>query len=81
MENIKYGNISKFKKGYHLSSELESMGFVLVKENTHPRGWTLARSFNQSYPMRDLHWSSSLKRLDKFISRHFYKLTGDENDR
>ena len=76
LENIEYGLISDHKKGYHLSKELENLGYVLVKENNHPRGWTLARSVDQVYPMRDIHWSSSLKRLDSFISRHLYKLLG-----
>ena len=77
MNNIKYGLISDHKKGYHLSKELENLGYFLVKENSHPRGWTLARSVEQVYPMRDIHWSSSLKGLDSFISRHLSKLLGE----
>ena len=78
LENIEYGLISDHEKGYHLSKELENLGYVLVKENNHPRGWTLARSVDQVYPMRDIHWSSSLKRLDSFISRHLSKLLGED---
>ena len=73
MDYIKKGQVSKNHKGYHLSEELENMGYVLVKENSHPRGWSLARRVDITNVK---HWSPNLKNLDSYISRHITELMG-----
>ncbi len=73
MEYIVKGQIGKYRKGHHLCEELENLGYVLVKENSHPKGWSLARKLDTTNVQ---HWSSSLKRLDNYISRHITTLRG-----
>ena len=46
MEYIIKGQIGKNRKGHHLCEELENLGYVLVKENSHPKGWSLARKLD-----------------------------------
>ena len=73
MEYIIKGQIAKNRKGHHLSEELENLGYVLVKENRHPKGWSLARKVDITNVK---HWSPTLKRLDNYISRHITILRG-----
>jgi len=74
VEYIIKGQIGKNRKGHHLCEELENLGYVLVKENSHPKGWSLARKLDTTNVQ---HWSSSLKRLDNYISRHITNLRGE----
>ena len=78
MQFIVKCQISKYRKGYHLTEELENLGWVLVKENSHPRGWSLARKIDIT---NIEHWSSNLKRLDNYISRHINKIKGVHNEK
>ena len=77
MQFIVKGQISKYRKGYHLTEELENLGWVLVKENSHPKGWSLARKIDIT---NIEHWSSNLKRLDNYIFRHINKIKGVINE-
>jgi hypothetical protein len=76
MEYIIKGQIAKYRKGYHLSEELENLGYVLVKENRHPKGWSLVRKLDIPLEFVTLVWSPNLKRLDNYISRHITILRG-----
>ena len=78
MQFIVKCQISKYRKGYHLTEELENLGWVLVKENSHPRGWSLARKIDIT---NIEHWSSNLKRLDNYILRHINKIKGVHNEK
>jgi len=73
MDYIVKGQVGKNRKGHYLSEELENLGYVLVKENSHPRGWSLARRLDITNVK---HWSPTLKRLDNYISRHITELKG-----
>ena len=64
-DNFKFDEIKNNKNGYVLTGELAELGFYLVKHNKHPRGWTL--NITQ---LQELHWSSSIKGLDSYITRH-----------
>ena len=78
MENIQYGLISsQYGYKYHLKLEWESLGYVLIKHNSHPKGWSIARKHSV---FDAIHFSSSLKRLDKYISFNKLKLRGENND-
>ena len=73
MDYIVKGQIGKYRKGHHLIEVLENLGWCLVKENRHPKGWSLARIID---PTHVEHWSPTLKRLDNYISRHINELKG-----
>lgn len=73
MEFIIKGQIGKYRKGHHLTEELDNLGWVLVKENSHPRGWSLARRVDITNVK---HWSPNLKNLDSYILRHITELRG-----
>ncbi len=75
MNYIIKGQISKYRNGHYLCDELDNLGWVLVKENSHPRGWSLARKIDITNVK---HWSSSLKRLDSYITRHIHEIKGDK---
>ena len=57
------------EKGYHLTEELENLGWVLVKENSHPRGWSLARKID----ITNIEGIGQviIKRLDNYILKTY----------
>ena len=75
MNYIIKGQISKYRNGHYLCDELDNLGWVLVKENSHPKGWSLARKRNISFVK---HWSPNLKNLDSYITRHIHEIKGDK---
>ena len=72
-DNFKLAEIKNNRKGYVLTSKLFELGFFIVKYNSGPRGWSLNVT-DICEPIKDMgkqiHWSSSLKNLDSYITRH-----------
>ena len=72
-KEFKLTKLTKHKKGYILTSDLFLLGFFIVKYNSGPRGWSLNVT-DVCEPIKgmgkQIHWSSSLKNLDSYITRH-----------
>tara|TARA_R100001369_G_scaffold24999_1_gene45832 strand:- start:248 stop:469 length:222 start_codon:yes stop_codon:yes gene_type:complete len=67
MENIVRG----LKKKFYLDRDIENRGYALIKHNVHPRGWSIGiKDMFYKDGLREVYWSSTLKNLDAYISRH-----------